>query len=298
MKEKVLFIVIFIGLAVTELLPGALAQDPKAKALEILTRARAAIGGSKIESLSSLSVVAGYRRMMSGREMSGEVQIDLLLPDKIMRTETMSPIPSVEITRLEALTGDTSWSDQQTSGTGGAMVMIKRPGDNAPDGEQIRLNSLRADFARMTIGWLLKTPANIPVEYTYAGVAESPDGNADVINVTSPHGLNTKLFIDQKSGRLLMMTYQGRKPRLVTNTFSGPQHSREEIEKRIKDAEAEAAKQPEVEYQTHLDDYREVNGISFPHRLARSIEGEINEEWEVKEFKVNAKIKPEKFVKK
>ena len=298
MKEKVLFIVIFIGLAVTELLPGALAQDPKAKALEILTRARAAIGGSKIESLSSLSVVAGYRRMMCGREVSGEVQIDLLLPDKIMRTETMSPIPSVEITRLEALTGDTSWSDQQTSGTGGAMVMIKRPGDNAPDGEQIRLNSLRADFARMTIGWLLKTPANIPVEYTYAGVAESPDGNADVINVTSPHGLNTKLFIDQKSGRLLMMTYQGRKPRLVTNTFSGPQHSREEIEKRIKDAEAEAAKQPEVEYQTHLDDYREVNGISFPHRLARSIEGEINEEWEVKEFKVNAKIKPEKFVKK
>lgn len=298
MKEKVLFIAIFIGLAVTELLPGALAQDPRSKALEILTKARAAIGGSKLESLSSLSVVAGYRRMMSGREMSGEVQIDLLLPDKIMRTETMSPIPSVEITRLEALTGDTSWSDQQTSGTGGAMVMIKRPGDNAPDGEQIRLNSLRADFARMTIGWLLKTPVNIPVEYSYAGVAESPDGNADVINVTSPHGLNTKLFIDQKSGRLLMMTYQGRKPRLITNTFSGPQHSREEIEKRIKDAEAEAAKQPEVEYQIHLDDYREVNGISFPHRLARSIEGEINEEWEVKEFKVNAKIKPEKFVKK
>ncbi|MBK9315389.1 MAG: hypothetical protein IPM55_14275 [Acidobacteria bacterium] len=298
MKEKVLFIAIFIGLAVTELLPGALAQDPKAKAIEILTRARAAIGGSKLESLSSLSVAAGYRRMMSGREMSGEVQIDLLLPDKIMRTETMSPIPSVEITRLEALTGDTSWTDQQTSGTGGAMVMIKRPGDNAPHGEQIRLNALRADFARMTIGWLLKTPANIPVEYSYAGVAESPDGNADVINVTSPHGLNTKLFIDQKSGRLLMMTYQGRKPRLIANTFSGPQRSREEIEKSIRDAEAEAAKQPEVEYQIHLDDYREVNGISFPHRLSRSIEGEINEEWEVKEFKVNAKIKPEKFVKK
>ncbi|MBK9316121.1 MAG: hypothetical protein IPM55_18055 [Acidobacteria bacterium] len=298
MKEKVLFIAIFIGLAVTELLPRALAQDPKAKAIEILTRARAAIGGPKLESLSSLSVAAGYRRMMSGREMSGEVQIDLLLPDKIMRTETMSPIPSVEITRLEALTGDTSWTDQQTSGTGGAMVMIKRPGDNAPHGEQIRLNALRADFARMTIGWLLKTPANIPVEYSHAGVAESPDGNADVINVTSPHGLNTKLFIDQKSGRLLMMTYQSRKPRLIANTFSGPQRSREEIEKSIRDAEAEAAKQPEVEYQIHLDDYREVNGISFSASPLTQHRGEINEEWEVKEFKVNAKIKPEKFVKK
>lgn len=298
MKEKILLIAILIGLAVTEILPGALAQDQKARALEILARARAAIGGRKLDSLASLSVVAGYRRMMGGREMNGEILIDLQLPDKMLRTETMTPVPSVEITRYEALIGDTTWSDQQTSGTGGAMVMIKRPGDNAPDGEQIRLNALRADFGRLALGWLLKTPDNIPVEYSFAGVAESPEGNADVINVTSPHGFHTRLFIDQKTGRLLMMTWQGRKPRVISRSFSGASRSREEIEKSIRESEAEAAKEPEVEYQIHLDDYREVNGISFPHKLTRSIDGEANEEWEIKKFEVNAKIKPEKFVKK
>lgn len=298
MREKFLMIILLAGFAVTEILPGALAQDPKTKAIEILAKARAAIGGKKVDSITGLSVIAGYRRMMSGREMSGEVQIDLQLPDRILRTESMAPMPGIEISRLEALIGDTTWADQQTSGTGGAMVMIKRPGDDSPNGEQIRLNSLKTDFGRLILGWLLRTPENIPVEYSFAGVAESPEGNADVINVNSAFGINTRLFIEQKSNRLLMMTWQGRKPRMISRTMTGPARSREEIEKSIRESEAEAAKEPEVEYQMFLDDFREVGGITFPHRLTRSVAGETNEEWSIKKIEINPNFKPEKFVKK
>jgi len=298
MREKILMIILLAGFTVTEILPGALAQDPKSKAFDILAKARAAIGGKKVESINSLSVIAAYRRMMSGREMSGEVRIDLQLPDKILRTETIAPMPGMEITRLEALIGDTTWSDQQTSGTGGAMVMIKRPGDDSPNGEQIRINALKTDFGRLILGWLLRTPENIHVEYSFAGVAESPDGNADVINVNSAFGINTRLFVEQKSSRLLMMTWQGRKPRIISRSISGPARSKEEIEKSIRESEAEAAKEPEVEYQMFLDDFREVGGINFPHRLTRSIAGETNEEWEIKKIEINPNFKPEKFVKK
>jgi len=71
-----------------------------------------------------------------------------------------------------------------------------------------------------------------------------------------------------------------------------------EAAKRAKEMETEAAKEPEVEYRIHFSDYREVNGVSIPHKITRSIEDEVNEEMEIKNVKINPQLKPEKFVKK
>jgi hypothetical protein len=96
-----------------------------------------------------------------------------------------------------------------------------------------------------------------------------------------------------------MLTYKGKKPRIVTQTMTpGAPRNPEEMEKRMKEMEAEATKQPDVEFRIYLSDYREVNGVSFPHKLTRSIENEVNEELEVKTVKINPQLKPEKFVKK
>jgi len=85
---------------------------------------------------------------------------------------------------------------------------------------------------------------------------------------------------------------------VITQTMAGPPRHREDAEKHAKEMEAEGAKQPDVEYRIHLSDYRDVNGISFPHKLTRSIENEVNEELEITKLKINPQIKPEKFVKK
>ena len=55
---------------------------------------------------------------------------------------------------------------------------------------------------------------------------------------------------------------------------------------------------PEVEFQIDFSDYREVGGMRLPHRFTKSVDGNVNEEVEVKTFKVNPAIKPEKFEKK
>jgi hypothetical protein len=41
-----------------------------------------------------------------------------------------------------------------------------------------------------------------------------------------------------------------------------------------------------------------VNGVSFPHKLSRSIDNEVNEELEIKNVRINPQLKPENFVKK
>ena len=45
-------------------------------------------------------------------------------------------------------------------------------------------------------------------------------------------------------------------------------------------------------------DYRNVNGLTLPHRLTRSTGGQITEEIELQKVKVNPAFKPDKFEKK
>lgn len=302
MREKFLIAILVVAAAMTELFPGVNAQDAATKAQQLINQARAALGGDKLKSLRSLSATGNYRRTFGQMEMSGEVNYDLLLPDKMMKTEVMSPMPSLEITRIETINGDDVWEDQQQHGGGGGMVIIRRgPGGANADPKQAQAalqQGVRSDFARLLIGWLLITPSSFPVEYSYAGEAESPDGKADALDVKGPGGFAARLFLDQKTHRPLMLTYNGKKPRVITQTMTGPPKHPEDAEKRAKEMEAEAAKQPDVEYRINLDDYRDVNGISFPHKLTRSIENEVNEELEITKVKINPQIKPEKFVKK
>lgn len=300
MREKFLIAILIIAAAVAELFSSVSAQDAAAKAQQLINQARAALGGDKVK---SLSVTGNYRRKMGQMEMTGELNFDLLLPDKMMKTETMNPMPSIEITRIEAINGDEVWEDQQRHGGGGGMMIIRRgPGGPATDPQKAKemlQQGVRTDFARLLIGWLLTTPSSFPVEFSFAGEAESPDGKADVLEVKGPGGFAARLFLDQKTHHPLMLTYKSKKPRFITQTATAGAHRNpEEMEKRRKELEAEAANQPDVEYRVYLSDYREVNGVSFPHKLTRSIEDEVNEEMEIKNVKINPQLKPEKFVKK
>ena len=65
----------------------AQASDAKARAREILDQTRAALGGdAALKAVQSLSAVGDFRSGSGNTQASGEVQLDLLLPDKLMRT--------------------------------------------------------------------------------------------------------------------------------------------------------------------------------------------------------------------
>ena len=284
--------------AVLELGPGLQAQDAAAKAQQLLAQARAALGGEKLKALQSLSIEGSYRRIMGqGMEMSGDLTYDLLLPDKMMRVDTMRPFGDIEINNMEVVNGDTVWTDQSQSGGGGANVVIRRGGAGGgdPKRQQESINqNIRSDFAHTTLGLLLTTVSSFPVEYAFAGEADSPEGKADVLDVKGPNGFAARLFLDQKSHRPLMLTCKSRRPHVMMRTTTSGPPSEHDLEKQLKEAEAA----PEVEHQVRYSAYKEINGISLPHKVSRGIEGETSEEIEFKKVKVNPSLKPEKFVKK
>jgi hypothetical protein len=283
---------------------GAKDEKAKSKAAELIAQARSALGGEKLKSLQSLYLSSAYRRVIGDREMSGEVEYEMLLPDKIKRSETLSPMPNMEITRIDVLNGNQIWNDSKSGGMGGGgMVMINRgPAANNPQIQAAIENGVRADLTRIMLTFLLASPTSIPVEYAFAGEAESPDGKADAVDITGANNFNVRLFLDQKTHRPLMFTYRGRQPQMMMRTvMGGPGGNREEAEKRAKEeadrASANMQAPPEVEFQMALDDYRAVDGVQFPHSITRSVDGKVTEELTLKKIKVNAPIKPQTFEK-
>lgn len=101
---------------------GAFAQDQpagaeaaKSRAQEVLKQARATLGGeTNLAAIKSLQVNGDFKTLQAGREVKGNFKIELLMPDRFLRTATMAMGP-MEMTRIEAINGDQSWIETKRS---------------------------------------------------------------------------------------------------------------------------------------------------------------------------------------
>jgi hypothetical protein len=315
-------VVCALALVTTIGIRAASAQD--AKAAEILAKTRQALGGAKLDSLKSLAVEAASQRNMGQMQMAGDIEILLEMPDKYLRSENSRG--PMSMTMNTGFNGDKAILPAGVSMAGGGTMVIRMGpggpiGGDAPkltDEQKAELNkgslrSARVELSRLMLGWFATTHPSLAAQYTYAGEAESPDGKAHVIDVKDADGFEARLFIDQNNYLPLMVTYKGRQPHIVTaggpmtRTTQGAAQTQtqtkqltdEERRKLAHEAEAQVtrsmADQPMVEFSMFFDDWREVDGITFPHLMRRGSGGETTEEWTISKVKVNPKIDAKKF---
>ncbi len=302
----------------------ALSQNNDAKATEILNQARAAIGDqAKLNSLQSLSFSGASRRVFGEREVNGEIEFELLMPDKIKRTTTISSVfPGTDATTTEVINGDQVWFDFISSNPPGANGPGGGPrgrmgGPGGPGGPigpgggnpEARQNITRTDILRMLLGILVIAP--IKADYYYAGEAKAPDGTAHVIEVKGPGHSVSRVYVDQKTHRVLMVSYRGRNFQMIRGGRGGSpgqdqeqeqgqgqrqEPTPEEIEKRRKERAEQMAKIPEVDIFIRFGEYKNVNGLNLPHLITRSTGSNINEELTIDKYKINPKLNPDRFV--
>ena len=265
------------------------------KAEQLMAQARAALGGDKnLHKVQGLTATGTYQRTMPDRQLSGEVTIDLQLPDKMLRTESMSPMGDMTIITEQGLNGDTLLRHQRT--LNGPPGMVVRMGA-APtgDAEAQAIRNARADLARTALTFLLLSPAALPLEFSAGGEAQSDEGKADVVEVKGAGNFTARLLLDQNSHRPLMLMYRGVAPRVMIQTQQGPPpdggRGRGEPPH-----DAAAAPAPQVvDITLYLDDYRSVDGVLLPHHLARSVDGKPAEDTTFKTIKINPAFKPDTF---
>jgi hypothetical protein len=192
-------------------------------------------------------------------------------------------------------------------------------GGEKPTPEQLEemskslVRNSRTEASRLMLGWFAAAHPRANAQYSYAGEAESPDGKAYVIDVKNADNFTARLFIDEVTNLPLMVTYQGPQPRMMTSSMSagappsGGGHvvtraagTEEERKKAIEDAQKqirEMEKQPPamVDFAIYFEEWREVEGVKFPFKMRRAMDGTTTEEWTINKVKVNPKVDPKRF---
>ena len=261
-----------------------------AKAEQLLAQARAALGGDTIlNKVRGLTAVGTYQRTMADRQLGGDITIELQLPDKILRTESMNPMGDLTVITEQGLNGEKLLRSQRSVNAPPGAVIRMSPAPTG-DAEVQAIRNARADFARTAVAFLLASPASVPLEFTYGGEAEADDGKADVVDAKGPGSFALKLFLDKKTHRPLMLSYRGAAPSLQIRTQQGPPppdggHPAGEL----------PPASPIVDIMLFLDDYKSVDGVMLPHHLSRSIDGKPTEEMTFTTIKLNPAFKPDTF---
>jgi hypothetical protein len=294
-------------LAITLICASVALANDDTRAQEILKQARQAIGGDEqLQKIQALQINGQYRRVLGERQMGGDREISILLPNKYLVEDGMNMGGmSVAMTNTRALNGDKAWSGN--SGGGGGMVFrIAGPGGAQASPEQMEEMQRRiytAEFSRYLLALILTPPPSLAVEYKYAGESEVEDAKADVIDVTGPDNFAVRVFFDKNSHLPLLLSYRGPKPRIVTmtrQTGSAPKAEdlkkmREEAENKIR-AEAPAAPE-EVDFYIRLTEHKKVGGLMLPHKLTFLTENEVSEEFEISKYQLNPQFKADHFEK-
>lgn len=281
-------------------LPAAAAPADPPATPEALAAMHKAVGAGP--GLTSLSLEGRTRRVFGEREIAGDLEIAIELPDRFLRVDEMGGAdPGTRMRRFTGVNG-TELLDG-TSGGGGRMVMrMGGPPGAEQDPERMKALQLRRaqrEFARLLAVLLGGSSHSFPLEYRYEGEAVSDDGKAHVFEVTGPDGFSVQLFTDQATHLPLMIAYKDVAPmvRTMGGPGSGPRPSREDLERRMKEMQA-AGPPPLADIQLFVSDHRDVDGVMVPTRVRRAVNGEVNEEWEITGIRVNPQFKADKFSKK
>jgi hypothetical protein len=185
----------------------------------------------------------------------------------------------------------------------------------AIDPRRARLAAVKQDFARLALGLLAASPA-YPLTFSFAAMAEAPQGRADVLDVKGEGTFALRYFINSETHLPVMVTWTtpptnvivtvpGQSPKTVAPgavVVAGPAAPpagapKEEMDKYAKEVLAirTKAQSTPVEHRLYFADYREVDGLRLPFRLRRAIGTETTEETTFDRFRINGKIDSRKF---
>ena len=200
----------------------------------------------------------------------------------------------------------------------GMMPPGGMPGGRGPamDPRRARVAAVKQDYARLALG-LFAASSAYPLTFSYAAVAEAPQGRAEVLDAKGEGTFALRFFINSET-RLPIMVSWTTPPTNVIVTVPGqpppatvapgavvvqgpaappagaPKEEMDKYSKEVLAVRAKAQATP-VEHRLYFADYRDVDGLKLPFRLRRAIGTETTEETTFDRFRVNAKIDPRKF---
>jgi hypothetical protein len=290
------------------------------KSLAVLAEVRKAIGGdAKIAALKTVSFEGTYRRIQGEQDMTGDLELYFAAPDKFQRVEQFSFGPNPGPRIAQTFNGTEGWMGPLGAVPGGAVFRFGGPGGpgggpggggpggpgggpGGPGGQRFDPTTMvKQLYWRTALAMFPGTEATSALSFTYVGKAESPDGEADVLDVKGQGNFTARLFVDAKTHLPVMLTYQERERRMFRQTPRNQGETDEAFRARIR-AEREAAGPPPppklIDISMFITDHKDVGGVKVPHHFTMQTGDKPTEEWELKKSKANPKFDDEQFKRK
>jgi hypothetical protein len=330
-----------VAFAVASVTGGnALLNGQGLDASQVLASARAALGGENNLTAVKSFVATGRTRQLRGNNLVPvEFEISCELPDRCVRRDEI-PAQNGDVI-LSGFQGDSliQFPSPPPGRAGGPPGPPPgRPENGAPAGPQRgtgpagdgrgappsnpaaqRLNTIRQDFARLTLGAFATSFSSYPLTFTYAAEGEAPEGKADILDVAGPANFAARLVVQRDTHLPVMLVWQvpvtnvilrvpGQPPpdplppgSLIVDAPAPPASTASQAE-RDEYAAAVAARRQQamaqarpVEYRMYYADYRAAGNLKWPFRVRRAVAGTTIEETTFDRIRINVKIDARKF---
>jgi hypothetical protein len=308
--------------------PVVLAQSPDADAhaTEVLSKARAALGGAAaLNAIESLLASGDFRVGSGVSQVPGEVKVEALLPDKLMRTMKWSPTQAMNVTTIEAMNGDQVWTDSKLhqpnqmaglgSPGGGGMGRgggrggggmgrgggrgstgggtgdggAKGPAPDLKDGMDDQ--QIQSYFSCLIMALLLRSPDSTPGKFAYQGEADINGAKADSLKITTKDGLIISLAIDQQTHRPIMAGYSA--PMQDTSEQRPSRGHRVNGQTVVQDHQIEGVEIYFSEYKAIS--VKKLGDIWLPYQITRTSGGLTVEDMHIKTFQLNPRLNAKQF---
>jgi hypothetical protein len=166
-----------------------------------------------------------------------------------------------------------------------------------------RVATLKQDYARLMLGLFANTTEAFPLTFQRTGIAESPQGKADVIAVTGPNNFKANLLVNADTHLPVMVSWTPATPTRpgAPGTAGASRAAGAGSAAAVPPPPGAAPANPAPaapaapEIRLYFADYRDAGGVMWPHRIRRAVGGETTEETRFDRFKLNSKIDPKKF---
>lgn len=158
-----------------------------------------------------------------------------------------------------------------------------------------------------------------PLTFAHVGLAEAPQGQADVLDVKAAGNFNLRYFVDRQTHLPIMVSWQvpatnvvmvipGQAPpaspppgTVIVDAPPPPAAAASKEEQDAYNQSVQALRKKTlseakpIENRVYYSDYRDVDGMKFPFRIRRAVAGQTIEETTFDRFKINPKIDAKKF---
>ena len=313
--------------------------ENKARAEAVLKQAREALGGeANLAAVKSMAINGEFRALMSGREVKGDIKIELLLPDKYQRTIKTNMGPMV-ITRIDTTNGAETWRDTkrdvamaggggsdigggfETPGGGGGPASMAGGGGGrgagggggmggGGGGRGGRGGGGDGGFGRPNAngGMLGEASPEVQkqIKEDYERYLVMMLGG---VSATPSFDYSYDRELDAKEGKVDVIRVTGKDDFVSWLMIDRATHRPRMLVYR-----ALAPRQPRqqgativgegndepkvLDYQLYVGDYKQEGNIWLPHQIVRAANNQPQEEWKLTKVKLNPDIKANKFEKK